>query len=159
MPNAESYLLEIAENSALSLNSRAFLLKRTDTTFTDLKKNTNYYWRVYPMNQNSFCSSGATINFRTPSFGVAIQETAAEKLKISFLTRSNNAAQLYLQSSSTGHAKLIIQNIVGATIKNSNVDLDLKNQIIDIENCVPGVYTYSIQQENEVLKIGKLIIQ
>ena len=50
------------------------------------------------MNQNSFCSSGATINFRTPSFGVAIQETAAEKLKISFLTRSNNAAQLYLQS-------------------------------------------------------------
>ncbi|MBK7466553.1 MAG: hypothetical protein IPJ43_06910 [Saprospiraceae bacterium] len=111
------------------------------------------------MNQNSFCSSGATINFRTPSFGVAIQETAAEKLKISFLTRSNNEAQLYLQSSSTGHAKLFIQNIVGATIKNSNVDLDLKNQIIDIENCVPGVYTYSIQQENEVLKIGKLIIQ
>ena len=159
MPNAESYLLEIAENSALTLNSRAFLLKRTDTTFTDLKKNTNYYWRVYPMNQNSFCSSGATINFRTPSFGVAIQETAAEKLKISFLTSSNNAAQLYLQSSSTGHAKLIIQNIVGATLKNSNVDLDLKNQIIDIENCVPGVYTYSIQQENEVLKIGKLIIQ
>jgi hypothetical protein len=50
-----------------------------------------------------------------------------------------------------------ITNLKGRIVKSSRIDQP--NEVIKINDLLPGFYIYRIMQQNEVLKIGKLIIK
>lgn len=148
VPNAEFYIFDLAQNTGFNLFPVSFILKRSDTTLTNLKKNTNYHWRVTPYNLNSFCPSTAITSFRTPSWTVASENIELDKVKSFIFHTSNNQVALTIITNESQTLELDICNTNGQVIYNIKQLFVQGETTIDFKNLQPGLYYYRLTDQS-----------
>ncbi len=157
VPNADFYILDIAENTGFNLNPRTFILNHSDTVLTNLKRNGNYYWRVTPYNSNSFCVVPKIINFRAPSWTVASENIENEKIS-SFVTQLNKSDLiLTIQSAESLNTKIQILDYNGRLISNTTKELTSGKNLHSFTLSSPGLYFYRIISEDKKQNTAKFI--
>lgn len=158
VPDAEFYFVTIGGNPTFTLYPQSFKTARTDTVITNLRKSSSIYWKVYPVNANSFCMKGATVNFKTPAFGVATNEVLKNKISISNIVQSGSDVEFIINSDYPDNIQIQLQNSIGQNLNSIKYQIEAGSQSISIPNCIPGIYTYNIDNKNSRLKSGKIVL-
>lgn len=158
VPNADSYIFEIAENIGFNINGKLFVLNHSDTTLTGLKKSKNYYWRVTPFNQNSFCVVPKTTNFITPSWTVASENIEINGLDSYIYLNAEGDYHLKLTSNSNQELYFHILNAAGAVIQNIPVQINIGASQFQLPKLSSGIYFYRLVDKKLRSNSGKFII-
>ncbi|MEP7195843.1 MAG: hypothetical protein ABI851_04945 [Saprospiraceae bacterium] len=157
VPNATKYLLEFA-NVTLSNNAtyKNFILKRLDTTFTNLTKGIKYAWRVSAYNETYPCpKSTATLFYTNSNFGVATKDILNFSA-INLIYNGSNSYSLNIDSNIGGEVQFQLFTADGKLLSSEKLGLQSGMNTFEKSINSKGLFTYRVfNKENSIA--GKLI--
>jgi hypothetical protein len=72
VPGANKYIVNIARNSAFTIESERFIVDASELNLTTLSEDKRYYWRVWPFNETSTDAGWGEVQFFTASTAIAV---------------------------------------------------------------------------------------
>lgn len=151
VPNATDYILEYAQVSLSNAATyKTFLLKRTDTTLTNLNKGIKYAWRVTAFNATSLCPKSTNpLSFTNSNFGVATQDHENIISGASVNSLGNGNYMVDVSASSNQSLRFEVFNLDGRLVHEEDLQLSAGiNQFVrSIDQY--GIYTYRLHNQRQ----------
>ncbi|MBO4655113.1 MAG: T9SS type A sorting domain-containing protein [Bacteroidales bacterium] len=89
----------------------------------------------------------------------AVQVNATPKMRAYPNPATNHVTVEYACTGVTGNARLVIKNLMGATLFTKDLDVDGTKVKVDVSDYSPGIYFYSLEADGRPLLTKKMLVK
>jgi hypothetical protein len=175
MQNVITYFcFEDCYNETVDISDKPYSFKAGDTCSTDNKNNPYFYVHYDPQNQNGTSiikfnfydddnpsdKSSVIFKFISTTTGIADNQLT----QVSLNAYPNPATtkvviQHDLKNQVSGETRLLLSNVMGATVKSIPISSTSGKTQIDVSDLASGIYFYSIATGGKISGTKKLIVK
>ena len=156
--NATAYYIEIATSPEPFFNNNVFikeLVSSNQITLTGLSPNSQYFYKVRPMNETYYCTSLSTdFSFRTSDIPVDIELVQEPQFNVSSamnpIHRGEQPVLVFQNDLQTEHVSFSVYSVNGQLIHSEKVDIytGFSRVKLNTELTRAGVYFIEITSDN-----------
>lgn len=142
---ADRYFLEVSTNTGFNELVVSKFVRNTSYLANELNSNTQYFWRVKPVNDLTYCSPYSPLrSFSTGSDITAIRELAGiDRFEIHpNPSKSGEPVEMYVEGSMTGEILMSVVDLTGKIIFKQQGFLNghAQNISLPLQSIAPGMY-------------------